>query len=231
MTMKAIYIIEDEEDILDLLSYSLKKNGYIVFASGRGHQGLAYLLSHKVDLLLLDLMLPEMHGVDICKTLRAAPQTRDLPIIMLTALGSEDDIVKGLDAGADDYITKPFSTKVLLSRVAAVLRRKNEGSSLESQKPQILTRYELTVNKGRFEVLIEGEKVELTYSEFHLLWILMAKPGWVFTRAKLVDLIRGEDHAITDRAVDVQIVGLRKKLGDYGKYVETVRGVGYRFKE
>jgi len=155
-------------------------------------------------------------------------RTRDLPIIILTAKGEEADIVAGLELGADDYITKPFSPRVLLARVRAVLRRRQAEPKVETDALEL---HELTIHPGRHEVLVQGQPVDLTSTEFRLLSFLARRPGWVFTRSQIVRGVQGEDYSVTERAVDVQIVGLRKKLGSAGKYIETVRGVGYRFKE
>ena len=152
----------------------------------------------------------------------------DVPIIMVTAKGEESDIVTGLEMGADDYITKPFSPQIFLSRVKAVLRRKNGQPEPPDRVIQI---QDLVIHPGRHEVQIRDEKIDLTFTEFRILQMLASRPGWVFTRGQIVDDVRGEDHAVTDRSVDFQIVGLRKKLGDYAEYIETVRGVGYRFKD
>ncbi|MGD8271834.1 MAG: response regulator transcription factor, partial [Desulfobacterales bacterium] len=153
---------------------------------------------------------------------------RSIPIVMLTAKGEEADIVTGLELGADDYITKPFSPKVMIARVRAAIRRHNEEPEDEMALVKI---HDLEINPGRRSVLAKGEPIDLTYTEFQVLLLLAKRPGWVFTRSHIVNSIRGNDYPVTDRSVDVQIVGLRKKLGPYGEYIETVRGVGYRFKE
>jgi two-component system phosphate regulon response regulator PhoB len=173
-------------------------------------------------------MLPGMDGLAFTKTLKNDSRLRSIPIIMLTAKGEESDIVAGLELGADDYITKPFSPKVMIARVRAVLRRQKEEPEDEMAIVKI---HELEINPGRRSVLAKDDPIDLTYTEFQVLLLLAKRPGWVFTRSQIVDLIRGNDYPVTDRSVDVQIVGLRKKLGVFGKYIETVRGVGYRFKE
>lgn len=231
MSKIKVHIIEDEEDISDLLEYNLKNDGFEVSSSSTGQKGLVDVFESKPDILLLDLMLPEMSGIDICRAIRSAPQHKKLPIIMITAKGCDEDIIKGLEVGADDYIVKPFSPKIVTARVNTVLRRVKNASKTDDVDVEKIEIFELAIHKGRFEIFAGSEKVDLTYSEFHILWNLAKRPGWVFTRSQLVDIIRGEDHAITDRAIDVQIVGLRKKLGEFGKYIETVRGLGYRFKE
>ena len=173
-------------------------------------------------------MLPGIDGLDVAKALKNDPKTRDIQIVMLTAKGEEADIVTGLELGADDYITKPFSPRVLVARVRAVLRR---GVTEVPEEASILKIHNLIIHPGRREVLVDGDQVQLTFTEFGILNFLARRPGWVFTRFQIVDSVRGEDYPVTDRSVDVQIVGLRKKLGPAGNYIETVRGVGYRFKE
>jgi two-component system phosphate regulon response regulator PhoB len=173
-------------------------------------------------------MLPGIDGLEVAKTLKNDSKTQDIPIIMLTAKGEEADIVTGLELGADDYITKPFSPRILTARIRTVLRRK---STPPSDETSIIQQHGLIIHPGRRDVRINGKPVELTYTEFQVLHYLAKRPGWVFTRYQIVEAVRGDDYPVTDRSVDVQIVGLRKKLGSYGKYIETVRGVGYRFRE
>jgi two-component system phosphate regulon response regulator PhoB len=173
-------------------------------------------------------MLPGIDGMEVCRRLRKDPATARIPVVMLTAKGEEADIVGGLEMGADDYVTKPFSQKVLSARIKTVLRRR-EQVAREAAAP--IKIHEVVIHRGRNEVLVSDESVELTYTEFRVLSLLASRPGWVFSRTQIVDAVRGEGYAVTDRAVDVQIVGLRKKLGECGRYIETVRGVGYRFKE
>lgn len=228
MTQKQILIVEDEEDIQELLKYNLGKEDYQVHCVGSGEAGLQEARKMLPDLLILDLMLPEMNGLEVCRQLKNDSKTHPIPIIMLTAKGEESDIVLGLEMGADDYVTKPFSIQVFLSRVRAVLRRKQETESTESG---ILNFPDLQIHLGKHEVRVKEELVKLTYTEFMILEFLSRRPGWVFTRGQIVDAVRGDGYAITDRAVDFQIVGLRKKLGTASEHIETVRGVGYRFAE
>ena len=228
MTQKKILVVEDEEDIQELLRYNLTKEGYHAHCVSSGEAGLQEAQKIFPDLLILDLMLPEMNGLEVCRQLKSNLITQPIPIIMLTAKGEEADIVLGLEMGADDYVTKPFSIQVFLSRVRAVLRR---GQGLESVESEIFNFKGLQIHTGKHEVRVEGELVKLTYTEFMILGFLSKRPGWVFTRGQIVDAIRGDDYAITDRAIDFQIVGLRKKLGTISKYIETVRGVGYKFEE
>jgi len=228
MADNKILVVDDEEDILELVRYNLDREGYRVVCATSGEQALSRTRTEPFDLILLDLMLPGMDGLEVAKRLKSKPETRHIPIIMLTAKGEEADIVTGLELGADDYVTKPFSPRILAARVKAVIRRKVKEEIGDSSIIQI---YELEIDPGRRKVLAKGLHIELTFTEFQILCLLAGRPGWVFTRFKIVDLIRGDDYPVTDRSVDVQIVGLRKKLGSCGKYIETVRGVGYRFRE
>ncbi|TYO98121.1 two-component system phosphate regulon response regulator PhoB [Geothermobacter ehrlichii] len=227
MAKEHILIIEDEEDLLALVHFNLSREGYRVSAAQTGEEGLE-LARQRPDLVLLDLMLPGVDGLEVCRRLRQDDATRELPIVMMSARGEEADVVRGLELGADDYVTKPFSIRILLARVAAVLRRRGTAAP---QEQEVLVHGELEIHPGRNEVLVAGRPVSLTYTEFRVLHLLASRPGWVFTRGQIVNAVRGEDHAVTDRAVDVQIVGLRRKLGACGGLIETVRGVGYRFRE
>jgi two-component system alkaline phosphatase synthesis response regulator PhoP len=223
-----ILIIDDEEDILELARYNLEREGYQVSCLDSGEEALEAVRENKPDLVLLDLMLPGLDGYEICKMMRRDEDTRHIPIVMLTAKGEESDIVTGLELGADDYITKPFSPKVLIARLRTVLRRSKRH---EEQKNAVISRHSIILDTARFEVKVHGTAIELTATEFHVLNFLMRHPGWVFTRSQIIDGVKGTDYPVTDRSVDVQIVGLRKKLGDAGDFIETVRGIGYRFKE
>jgi two-component system alkaline phosphatase synthesis response regulator PhoP len=228
MTKERILVVEDEEDILELVRFNLSREGYSVMGAASGEEAWRLASSELPDLIVLDLMLPGIDGLEVTKVIRNDSRTRDIPIIMLTAKGEEADIVTGLELGADDYITKPFSPRILVARVRAVLRRKVKETAEESS---VLKIHDLVIHPGRHEVLVEGKPVELTFTEFGILGYLARRPGWVFTRSQIVDAVRGDDYFVTDRAVDVQIVGLRKKLGPASRYIETVRGIGYRFRE
>ena len=228
MSKERILVVDDEEDILELVSYNLKREGYQVLCSKSGEETLNIARKELPDLIVLDLMLPGMDGLEVAKALKNSPQTKQIPIVMLTAKGEEPDIVTGLELGADDYITKPFSPRILVARVRAVLRRRPK---VVEEDASVLRIHDLVIHPGRHEVLLDGAPVQLTYTEFDILKYLAKRPGWVFTRSQIVDAVKGDDYPVTDRSVDVQIVGLRKKLGPAGKYIETVRGVGYRFKE
>jgi two-component system phosphate regulon response regulator PhoB len=228
MPKEKILVVDDEEDILELLKYNLSREGYKVSCAASGEETLKAARLGIPDLIVLDLMLPGIDGLDVARQLKNEVKTRDVPIVMLTAKGEEADIVTGLELGADDYITKPFSPRVLVARVKAVLRRKVKESA---DKTSVLHIHDVEIHPGRREVLINGEPVQLTFTEFGILNFLARRPGWVFTRSQIVDAVRGDDYFVTDRSVDVQIVGLRRKLGPAGTYIETVRGVGYRFRE
>lgn len=223
-----ILAVEDEEDILALLHFNLMKAGYQVEGVSCGEEALQSIAHQHPDLILLDLMLPGIDGLEICRRLRAQEETSKIPIIMLTARGEETDVVCGLELGANDYVTKPFSFKVLLARIQNVLRYR-PGAEPETD-PEKISFDNLVIHPGRNLVQVAGETVDLTFTEFRVLTALARRPGWVFTRYQIVNAVRGEEYAVTDRAVDVQIAGLRKKLGLCGHYIETVRGVGYRFR-
>jgi two-component system alkaline phosphatase synthesis response regulator PhoP len=228
MANEHVLAVEDEEDILELVRYNLEKEGYRVTGVVSGEEALRHARSRPPDLIVLDLMLPGMDGLTVCRELKQDAKTRDLPIIILTAKGEEADIVAGLELGADDYVTKPFSPRVLLARLRAVLRRRRAEPAAETDTLKI---HGMVIHPGRHEVLVQGRPVDLTATEFRLLAFLARRPGWVFTRSQIVQGVQGEDYAVSERAVDVQIVGLRKKLGPAGQYIETVRGVGYRLKD
>jgi two-component system phosphate regulon response regulator PhoB len=229
MAKAEILVVEDEEEILELIAYNLSNEGYGVRSVMSGEDALREVRQKSPDLVILDLMLPGIDGLEVCRTIKGDPSTRDIPIIMLTAKSEEADIVTGLEIGADDYMTKPFSRRVLFARIKAVLRRRTDTAAVDESG--IVKIHELQINPGRHEVLVSGVPVSLTFTEFRVLHFLANRPGWVFTRSQIVEAVRGDGYPVTDRSVDVQIVGLRKKLGDAGRHVETVRGVGYRFTE
>ena len=228
MPREHILIIEDEEDIQELLQYNLSKEGFRTIGALSGEDGLKKIRKERIDLIVLDLMLPGMDGLDVCRRLKKDDKTQNIPIVMVTAKGEEADVVTGLELGADDYIVKPFSPKILVARIKSVLRRKS-AEIVDNSRP--LTIHDLVIHPGRREVLFRNKPVKLTNMEFQVLHFLASKPGWVFSRYQIVEGVRGDNYPVTDRAVDVMIVGLRKKLGDAGKYIDTVRGAGYKFKE
>jgi DNA-binding response OmpR family regulator len=228
MSGEKILVVDDEENIRELVRYNLAREGYQVTTVGSGEEALKQASSKIPDLIVLDLMLPGMDGFDVCRQLKNDSRTAHIPIVMLTVKGEESDIVVGLELGADDYITKPFSPKVLLARLKAVLRRREKEPIGESD---VMTIGDLTIHPGRHEVLVQGKPVKLTSTEFRILHLMARKPGWVFTRYQIVDAARGENIAVTARSVDFHITSLRRKLGPCSDYIETVWGVGYRFKE
>jgi two-component system phosphate regulon response regulator PhoB len=228
MATERILVVDDEEDLLELIRYNLGKEGYQVRCVASGEMALREARAQSPDLILLDLMLPAVDGLSVCRILKGDPQTQHIPVVMVTAKTEEADVVTGLELGADDYITKPFSPRVLLARIRAVLRRKQVAELDDDSSIKV---HELVIHPGRHEVLLRGQQVDLTFTEFRLLQFLARKPGWAFSRSQIVDAVKGEDYPVTERSVDVQVAGLRKKLGDFGSYIETVRGVGYRFKE
>lgn len=223
----SVLLVEDEHDIRELLEYNLARDGFSVRAVETGEQALTAVTTMPPDLILLDLMLPGIDGLQVCRKLKADGSTANIPILMLTAKDEETDIVTGLELGADDYITKPFSPKVVVARARAVLRRRAESVHTEDE---VLNFDQLTIHPGRHEVYVSNQPIDLTSSEFKVLHYMARRPGWVFSRYQLVDAVHGEKHAVSDRSVDVMIVGLRRKLNDCGNYIETVRGVGYRFR-
>jgi two-component system phosphate regulon response regulator PhoB len=227
MTPQSVLIVEDERDIRELLEFNLSREGFSVQGVESGDAALRKVKDRSPELILLDLMLPGMDGLEVCRRLKQDESTRGIPIVILTAKGEETDIVTGLELGADDYITKPFSPRVVVARAKAVLRRRSEPVM---GADEILTINNLTIHPGRHEVLIDEAIIDLTKTEFLILHALARRPGWVFTRYQLVDAIHGEKYAVSDRSVDVQVVGLRRKLGEYAAMIETVRGVGYRFR-
>ncbi len=234
MVKRSVLVVEDEEDIRELVSYTLLKEGYQVTSVASGEEALAIAAAQPPDLVLLDLMLPGIDGLTVCQRLRSAPATAAVAIVMLTAKGEEPDIVTGLNVGANDYITKPFSRNVLTARVRAVLRNlapKGESGERASDSEAVIKVRNLVIHPGRHVVLVDGRAVDLSATEFRVLLVLARRPGWVFTREQILDAVHGDNYAITSRAVDVQILGLRRRLGAAGEAIETVRGVGYRLRE
>ncbi len=232
MARETVLVVDDERDILELVTYNLEKDGYTVAAVTTGEEALTAVRSRRPDLLVLDLMLPGVDGLEVCRRLKADPKTSGIPIVMLTAKGDEADVVTGLELGAADYVTKPFSPRVLTARIRAVLRRGDAGEDGGS----VVRIKHLAIHPGRHQVTVKGEPVDLTASEFRIVVFLARRPGWVFTRQQIVDAAQGDDvfvneRFVTDRSVDVHMVSLRRKLGEAGTYIETVRGVGYRLQD
>ncbi len=228
MPKETILIVDDEEDIVELIKFNLINEGYSILEAMSGEQAIKIANQQKPDLMVLDLMLPGIDGLEVTKYLRKNKETELMPIVMLTAKGEESDIITGLELGANDYISKPFSPKVLIARIRSILRRRNKDGEKKSQVKQ---EGDLMIDSARHRVSIKDERLDLTLSEFELLSFLANKKGWVFTRNQIVDAIRGENYAVTERSIDVVVVGLRKKMKNYASLIETVRGVGYRFKE
>ncbi len=229
MAKATILVIEDDPDILELVSYNLGKEGYTVIGATNGEQGVALLGTANPDLIVLDIMLPGMDGLDVLRTLKRDGKTSGIPVIMTTAKSEDTDIVSGLELGADDYVTKPFSPRVLVARIRAVLRRSADPLPDRSSKAEPVAIGGIELDAARHEVRCGGAPVDLSATEFAILEFLMRSPGWVFSRNQIIDSVKGKDYPVTERSVDVQILGLRKKLGEFGERVQTVRGVGYRF--
>src|ERR1700722_14365567 len=229
-TKRRVLIVDDERDIVDLVRYNLNKNGYEALVACDGQQALEIAKTQLPDLIVLDLMLPGLHGTEVARKLKADPRTSNIPIVMLTAKGEETDVVVGLTLGADDYVTKPFSIKILLARLATVLRRPDAGGTVVGGAPP-LTAGPLTIDTDKHEVTVSGETVKFTLTEFKLLSALVTARGRVLTRDQLMDKAMGTDVFVTDRAIDVHVTSIRKKLGKASWLVHTVRGVGYRLRE
>jgi len=224
----SILVVDDELDILELLHYNLAKLGYDVTCANSGEDALTKLTLCQPNLVLLDLMLPGIDGLEVCKAMKRDALMANIPIIMLSARGEEADIVTGLELGADDYLTKPFSPRVLMARVKAVLRRQHTETQADET---IIQHGDLLINPGRHRLSINDRPVSLTSMEFRILHLLVRRPGWVFTRQQILEAVSGHDTSVTERSVDVHMVSLRRKLGPYGDVIETIRGVGYRFQE
>ncbi|MDY6903245.1 MAG: response regulator [Thermodesulfobacteriota bacterium] len=231
MANETILVVDDETDILELVQVTLEKEGYQVVCAVSGEKALEAAGAKQPDIIVLDLMLPGIDGLEVARRLKNKPGTTDIPIIMLTAKGEESDVITGLELGADDYVTKPFSPKILNARIRSVLRRKYASAVEDISGSEAISRHGITIAPSKHTVEANSNRINLTPSEFDILVLLLKHPGMVFTRWQIVDTIRGENYAVTDRSVDVQIAGLRKKLGPKGTCIETVRGVGYRFKE
>jgi len=229
MMKRKVLVIEDEEDLVELIGFHMTREGFEVVGAYTGEEGLRLAREMAPDLIILDLMLPGMDGLEVCRLIKQdTEKISQIPIIMLTAKSEQTDIIAGLDRGADDYLCKPFSPRVFLAHVRAVLRR---PPSVQEQATGIVKIKNFFIDPNRYQVTVDGDPVELTLTEFRLLHLLAQRPGWVFTRYQIVDAIRGVEYSVTERSVDVHIVSLRKKLGAASEWIETVRGVGYRFKE
>ncbi|HBI15302.1 MAG TPA: DNA-binding response regulator [Desulfobulbaceae bacterium] len=231
MKKPVLLSVEDDEDIQELLRYNLVKAGFAVLLAESGEEAIEKLGGTAPDLVILDLMLPGMNGLEVCKTMKRIDSLKEIPIIMLTAKGEEIDVITGLDLGADDYVSKPFSPKVLVARIKAVLRKKTEKSASEAkEESSLIVQGSLAIDPAKYEVKVEGIKVRLTVTEFNILKLLAKREGWVFTRQQIIDAVKGYEFSVTPRAVDVHIFSLRSKLGKAGEKIESIRGIGYRLR-
>lgn len=228
MAKQTILIIEDERALVDVLGYNLKKEGFEVVAATDGQDGLRRAQTTLPDLIVLDLMIPVIEGLEVCRQLRAGTRTRDIPILMLTARSEEVDEVVGFQMGADDYVTKPFKLKPLIQRIKALLRRKQSG---DVESGDSASGQGIEIDRRQHRALLEGIEMRLTPTEFRLLWTLIRQPGRAFSRHELMEAGMGDDTLVLERTVDVHIKSLRQKLGEKADLIETVRGVGYRFRE
>ncbi|MBF0361962.1 MAG: response regulator transcription factor [Oligoflexia bacterium] len=224
-----MFIIEDEDDIAELISVNLLKSSYQTLIFNNAKDALLMLKKIVPDLIILDLMLPCLNGLDFCSQIKNQTEFADIPVVMVTAKGSEEDIVSGLELGADDYISKPFAPKVLVARVNNILKRVALKGD-KKFKQNIITVNNMKINVQKREISIEEKVLDLTFLEFQLIYLLSQKPGWVLTRDQIIESTRGQDYNVTNRSIDVQVVALRKKMLPWD-YIETVRGVGYRLKE
>jgi DNA-binding response OmpR family regulator len=229
MARERILVVEDESDLREVMSYNLSREGYHVLSARDGGEGLRIAREKRPDLMLLDLMLPDLDGLEICRRVRQDPNIASTPIIMVTAKGEETDVVLGLGVGADDYVSKPFSIKELIARVKAVLRRSDQGEDAESRRP--LRRGAIRIDPARHEVTVDGKEERFTATEFRLLYFLASRPGRVYERDILLRRVLGDDAIRVDRNIDVHIRAIRKKLGEHRDVIETVRGVGYKFRD
>ena len=226
MGRASVLIVEDDRPLADVLSYNLRQSGYDVLLAHDGQDGINQAQLKSPDVVILDLMLPVLDGLDVCRRLRADPTTRQTRILMLTAKAEESDQLVGFSLGADDYVTKPFSIKVLLERIKALCRR-----DLENGDDQVTTSQGVLVDSMRHRVTVNSQPIRLTRSEFRLLETLVRQPGRVFSRTELIDAALGQDTLVMERTIDVHIRAVRRKLGERAALIETVRGVGYRFKD
>ncbi len=229
MRKATILVIEDDKDIVEVVRYNLEREGFRVLDSGDGEQGLQAAVRNKPDLILLDLMLPGVDGLEVCRRVRTHDDLRGTPVVILTAKGEESDVVIGLELGADDYLSKPFSPRELVARLKAVLRR-----AIRAEEAGERSRIEIgdvVLDSSRYELKVAGELVALTRAEFRLLWALAQRPGRVFPRDELIDKITAGESYIIDRNVDVHISSIRRKLGKAGDLIVTVRGIGYKCKD
>ncbi len=231
MAKATILVIEDDPDIRELLGHALGKEGWTIVQASDGEEGLERFPGANPDCVVLDIMLPGIDGLEVLRRIKGLTGTKRLPVIMTTAKGEEADVVLGLELGAEDYVVKPYSPKVLVARIRAALRRTVELPAQSARAESVISSGSLRLDSGRHELRIGERKVELSATEFAILEFLLRNPGWVFSRSQIIDAVKGRDYPVTDRAVDVQILSLRRKLGEDCDCIETVRGVGYRLKD
>jgi two-component system alkaline phosphatase synthesis response regulator PhoP len=232
MPKPTVLIVEDEPDIAELIKFHCEREGCEAKVVASGKAALDVVKREPPDLLILDLMLPDVGGIEICRRVKQWPETRDVPVVMVTAKGEESDVVAGLEIGADDYVVKPFSPRVLMARVRAVLRRTSEvAEAVEAGNRLERLGGRLVVDNDRHQVMIDGQPIELTVTEFGILNHLAQRPGFVRTRDQIIAAVHGRNVVLSSRTIDVHVTALRKKLGELNGCVETVRGVGYRFAE
>ncbi|MFH1377940.1 MAG: response regulator transcription factor [Planctomycetota bacterium] len=229
--MKTIAVIEDEPDIRNIIEYNLQREGYRAISAEDGKKGLDLIRSEMPDLVLLDIMLPRMSGLDVCRSVKGDSKTRAIPVILVSAKGEESDVVHGLRLGADDYIPKPFSMKVMLARVKAILRRSQQGDTTEGAPEENVAFGNVCIEPDQYRVTVNDEPVKFTITEFKMLLFFARHPGRVFTRDQIMTAVLGEDAIVVDRNIDVHIRAIRKKIGKFRDFIETVRGVGYRFND
>ncbi len=230
-TRYKLLVVEDEADLQELLRFNLEREGMNITLADTGEAAVDLARQQPFDLILLDLMLPRMDGLEVCRRLKADEATAPVPVIMVTAKGEEADVVIGLELGADDYITKPFSTREMVARVKAVLRRSRFRHDESGDASETIMLGPIEINADRHEAHVDGERLDLTATEFRLLLMMTDRPGRVFTRQQIIERLHGGHTAVTDRSVDVQVVSLRRKLGKHADLIQTVRGVGYRVKD
>ncbi|MEK9727117.1 MAG: response regulator [Candidatus Margulisiibacteriota bacterium] len=232
MNKSHVLIVEDEDDIASILKLNLEADGFQVSVLNDGQHVLDYIRQHRPDIVLLDVMIPEKDGFEVCKEIKADPDVKATPVIFLTAKTLEHNVISGLEIGADDYITKPFSISVVITRIKTVLRRTIQARKPVTTNDQTqLSLAGIQLDPIKMVVKTDAGKVEMNATEFMLLKFLMSKPGWVFKRTQLMEACKGEDSFVTDRSIDVIMVSIRKKLGAHAHLIQTVRGVGYKFKD
>jgi two-component system, OmpR family, alkaline phosphatase synthesis response regulator PhoP len=231
MSKETILIVEDEEDLLELLQYNLSKEGYSVTGVNSGEEALEQIKIFIPDLVIVDLMLPGIDGFEVCKNIKNAPGKKHTIVVMLTARDEEQDIITGLEIGADDYITKPVTPKVLSSRIKAILRRNNKNISDSPNDMSVIKLNNLVIYPQRYELFVENKRVNLTSLEFKILYYLIQHKGWVYTRYQIMEAIQKIESDVSERSIDFLIFNIRKKLDKYADIIETVRGIGYRFRE